>query len=168
MAQTLPEFLRARADRSFRDMLAEIQDVTIGEAFQFRVDNWPDHRWGIGQDGSIAGIVYHVAAWKQLTLPLFEPGGRPGTRDEFDAAAAPSRDDWPAIYTWLREVGKKWNARISALSDEEFDSTRDWEGAMLPISSFVVELMEHDVQHAAQIAYIKQLIACTQLHAAAR
>ncbi len=158
MTQTFCEFLRRRSERSFRLLLSEIAGLTERDVFQFRTDNWPDHRWGVGQDGSISGIVYHVAAWKQLTLPIFEPGGRPLTRAEFDAAAAPRRDNWPAIESWLRLVGEEWNARLNDLPDDEFDSTRNWEGVMLPLSSFAVEMLEHDIQHTSQIAYIKQRI----------
>ena len=74
--ETLPAFLRARGARHLRHLLAEIEGLNAQEALHFRQDNWPDHRWGIGQNGSIAGIVYHVAAWKQLTLPFLLPGGQ--------------------------------------------------------------------------------------------
>lgn len=160
MVNSQAAFLRTRAPRSFRSLLAELEGVTAHDANQFRTENWPDHRWGIGQNGSIAGIVYHVAAWKQLTLPVFEPGGRSLTRSEFDASLAPAIDDWPGICSWLHTVGGQWESRILELDDDEFDSTRDWEGSSLPLSSFVVEMVEHDIQHAAQIAYIKQLLLC--------
>jgi hypothetical protein len=91
-----------------------------------------------------------------MTLPVFEPGGRPLSRSEFDASMAPASDNWTAVELWLRQVGEAWNARMNSLADDEFDATREWEGVMLPITSFVVEMMEHDVQHASQIAYLKQ------------
>ena len=156
MPETLPIFLKRRAARSYRYLLEQTADLTSEEARKHRRTEWADHKWGIGQDGSIAGIIYHVAAWKQMTLPVFAPGGQALTRKEFDAAAAPSPDDWPAILAWLQQIGAAWIAALESLSETDFDADREWEGHVLPLSSFIVEMYEHDIQHAAQIEYLRQ------------
>jgi hypothetical protein len=156
--ETLPTFIKRRAERSFRYLLEQIEGVTEAEALQGRRSDWPDHRWGIGQDGSIAGIVYHVAAWKQMTLPLFQPGGRALERPEFDPSQAPSPNDWPGIVTWLKKVGTEWNTGLAELSEANFEEPRAWEGTTLPLGRFCIELYEHDVQHAAQIEYLRTRI----------
>ena len=154
--ETLVRYLAHRAIKSYIALLSEIDGIDSPTALRYSDPYWPDHRWGVGQNGSIAGIVYHVAAWKQMTLPLFEAGGRPHTREEFDATSAPDAADWPEIVDWLKRVGAAWNARMQALTEAEWNTCRDWEGHPMPITSFVSEMMEHDVQHASQIAYIKQ------------
>ena len=154
MAEVLTTFLRKRADQSLAYLLREAEAVDSGEAFRDRRDNWPDQRWGIGQDGSIAGILYHTAAWKQLTLPLFALDGQAGSRADFEPSTAPDRDDWPAIVDWLRRVGAEWNAQLAAA---DLDAIREWEGARLTLADYAVEMIQHDVQHAAQIEYLRQL-----------
>src|SRR5262245_15663768 len=108
MTETLPAFFKRRAERSYRYLLEQIENLTPEEALRNRRQDWPDHKWGLGQNGSIAGIVYHVAAWKQMTLPVFAPGGRARTREEFDPATAPALEDWPGIVAWLKQVGGDW------------------------------------------------------------
>ena len=159
MTVSFAAFLRGRADRSYRALLKEIDGVSQQDAERFSSSGWPDHRWGVGQNGSIAGIVYHVAAWKQMTLPVFSLAGSPLSRDQFDASAAPALSDWKALEVWITEVGDAWNRAMLAMPDLELESTRIWEGQTLPVWSFIVEMYEHDIQHASQIAYVKQLIA---------
>src|SRR5437868_6975462 len=103
MPETLPEYLRRRAVRSFRYLLREAESVSTEDALRFVSHDWPSHRFGIGQNGSMAGIVFHVAAWKQLTLPLFETRGTWIPVDSFDYSLAPAPDDWTALLAWLRE-----------------------------------------------------------------
>ncbi|HLK57365.1 MAG TPA: DinB family protein [Chthonomonadaceae bacterium] len=164
MAETLPTFLKRRAERSYRYLREQIEGLTAEEALTHYRADWPDHRWGIGQNGSIAGIVYHVATWKQLTLPVFAPGGRTLTREEFDVNAAPAPDDWAGITAWLEQIGDTWGRTLAALPDPAFDETRLWEGHSLPLSSFVVEMLEHDIQHAAQIEYLRQALVLAPVH----
>ncbi len=156
MPETLTEFVKRRAERSYRYLLRQIEGLTPEEALQDRRPAWPDQRWGIGQNGSIAGIIYHVAAWKQMTLPLFAPGGQALTREEFAATGAPALDDWPGLVAWLRQVGDAWNAELARLPDAAFDDLREWEGTTLPLIRLVVEMYEHDIQHAAQIEYLRE------------
>jgi len=159
MPPTLPEFLRKQAERSLAYLQREAAAVSVEDAFRGRRNNWPDQKWGIGQDGSIAGIVYHVAAWKQLTLPVFAPDGTPLSRADFDPSTAPDQNDWPALLAWLSQIGADWNSALAAVPDAELDAIRGWEGASLPLARIVTEMVQHDIQHAAQIEYLRQLYA---------
>ncbi len=156
MPQSLPDYLRKRATRSFRYLREQIQDVTPEQALAFGAANWPGQPYGIGQNGSIAGIVYHVAAWKQLTLPLFLPDGKAGGIADFDAGAAPDSSDWPGIVAWMERIGADWQAQLQQLPDAEFEAERDWEGATISLTDYVSEMLQHDIQHAAQIEYLRQ------------
>ncbi|MCW3100502.1 MAG: hypothetical protein JWL77_6120 [Chthonomonadaceae bacterium] len=149
--------MKKRADHGYRYLLTQIDGLSAEEALAGSRPDWPDHRWGIGQNGSIAGIVYHVAAWKQMTLPLFQPGGRPLSREDFDADSAPALDDWAGIQAWLKQAGMAWSAELAALPTEAFDTVLTWEGITLTVAKFVAEMYEHDIQHAAQIEYLRQL-----------
>lgn len=154
--ETLGTFLKKRAERSYSRLLTQIEGLSAEEALAGSRSDWPDHRWGIGQNGSIAGIVYHVAAWKQMTLPMLAPNGRPLSREEFDADTAPAPDDWQGIQAWLKQVGMAWSAELAALSTETFDRILIWEGHPSTVAEFVVEMVEHDIQHTSQIEYLRQ------------
>ncbi len=157
--ETLATFLKYRAERSYRYLMAQIDGLSAEEALAGSRADWPDHAWGIGQNGSIAGIVFHVAAWKQMTLPIFQPGGRPLTREEFDTDTAPALDDWQGIQAWLKQVGMAWSAELAALPPEAFERELPWEGTdrTIPLWKFIAEMYEHDIQHASQIEYLRQL-----------
>jgi hypothetical protein len=154
--ETLADFLKGRAKRSFRKLLEQVEGVTPEEALRDLRPNWPDQRWGIGQNGSIAGLVYHVAAWKQMTLPLFRSGSRALMREEFDPNTVPATDDWPGLVAWLKRAGLNWNRAVNRLPEAAFDETRAWDGMTLTLGKIIVEMIEHDVQHTAQIAYLRQ------------
>ncbi len=156
MPETVAEFIKRRAERSFRELLEQTEGLTPEEALRDRRPNWPGQRWGIGQDGSIAGIVYHVTAWKQMVLPLLQPGGKALTQAEFDTEAAPDRDDWPGMAAWCKQVGTAWNAELAQLPEAAFEERREWEGMTLTLGRILVEMVEHDIQHAAQIEYLRQ------------
>ncbi|HLJ55081.1 MAG TPA: DinB family protein [Chthonomonadaceae bacterium] len=154
MTESLPAYLKRRAARSLEYLLREAEAVSAEEARRGRRSDWPAQPWGIGQDGSIAGIVCHVAAWKQITLPLLDGTHPPAAHDDLPHF---NSDDWPAVLAWLRSIGETWLSALEALPDTEFDSPRDWEGGQITVARLATELVQHDVQHAAQIEYLRQL-----------
>ena len=156
MPQSAPEFLKGRAVRSFRYLLREAESVSAEEAVRFARSDWPSHRFGIGQNGSIAGIVYHVAAWKRVTLPLLAQNGPILPIEEFDRGSAPEWNDWPALLGWLKSVGEEWSQTALARPDAAFDELRNWGKETITLAEYVAEMVEHDTQHAAQIEYLRQ------------
>ena len=154
--EELAAFLKNRAEHGYRDLGAQIEGLSATEALAGRRADWPDHRWGVGQNGSIAGIVYHVAAWKQMMLPIFQPDGRLLSRAEFDVETAPALDDWQGIQAWLKQVGMAWSAELAQLPVEDFDRLVPWGSTSLTVANIVVEMVEHDIQHASQIEYLRQ------------
>ncbi len=164
MAEKLVDFLKKRATRSFRDILREVEGLTPEQALHGRSKNWPSQKWGVGQDGSIAGIVYHVAAWKQMSLKILDPTISVVQSELFDLASAPSPDDWEGILRWLRSIGEEWNAAIQNLPPEEFDVRKVWEDESMLISDYIAHLYEHNLQHASQIEYLKQTLIKFDLH----
>lgn len=156
MSLLLSDFLRTQAERSLRYLLRETEELTAEDAFRYASPHWPAHKWGIGQNGSVAGLVYHVAAWKVLTLPLFEPGGKFLLPDTLDTLSPPAPDDWRAVRNWLKETGERWNERLAQVTEDEISGVRDWGGQSLTLALYIAEMIEHDVQHAAQIEYLKQ------------
>ena len=158
MPETLMTFAKARTERSYRKLWEQIESLTAEEALQGRQENhWPGHKWGIGQDGSIVGLVYHTAAWKQMTLPVLKPGGKSILQEEFDVSAYPQPTDWEGVRAWFQEVGVAFNEAVNQLQEADWDRVMDWEVETFTVGRIVVELYEHDIQHTAQIEYLRQL-----------
>ena len=155
MPQTLPEFLRQRTVRACRAFQKEIDTVSVEEAFRDASPNWQSHKWGIGQNGSLAGIVYHVTAWLILTLPILE-GGNPLSGTNFEAHFALSQDDWQGIRSWFNVTVALWTQALADLPDADFDRTVDWEGQTITVAVYLVDMYEHFTYHDGQIQYLKQ------------
>ncbi len=156
MSETLSSYLKRRGGKAYRSLLNEIEGVDAEQALAGRRSHWTSHRWGVGQNGSIAGIVYHVAAWKSMTLMMFDPELKTLETVAFDVASAPAPDDWEGIVVWLKTVGDRWNEALQTLPDAEFDKEKIWEGSSLTVAEFIAEMYEHDVQHASQIENLFQ------------
>ena len=156
MSESISDFLKHRGDKAYRSLLNEIEGVDAEQALAGKRSHWTSHRWGVGQNGSIAGIVYHVAAWKSMTLEMFDTELKTLETVAFDGASAPAPDDWEGIVAWLKTVGDQWNEALQNLTGAEFDTEKIWEGSSLTVAEFVTEIYEHDVQHASQIEYLRQ------------
>ena len=155
MTDTLDLHLKRRAAHALRDFKRSIEGLTEEEARRDGRPSWPGQKWGLGQDGSIAGIVYHVAAWKSLSLPLLK--GEPAPpMEQFDSARVAGHNDWTGIVAWFLEIADEWNAAVASLPEEAFDEQRELEGQTMTLAALVTEIYEHDLQHAAQIDYLRQ------------
>ena len=156
MTPTLPEFLTAQAEHALRYLLRETETLTPAEACADAHAAWPSQQWGIGQNGSIAGIAYHVTAWKALSLPLLTPGAQALPREALATLAPPDPMAWLAVRDWLIEIGTAWNAALNGLPASRYGEEIVWEGQRLPFWKFVAHMIAHDTQHAAQIEYLRQ------------
>ena len=135
-------------------------------------------RKGIGQVQAIdsaepgqAGIWRTIAHMRQLNTAKTAPGpaqadaalsfqawyeGLHGAR-AFEALERAPRLAWADYLAWFQQVGAAWNAALSALSEADFDAVRQWDGTTLTLAKLIVEIYEHDIQHAAQLEYLRQL-----------
>src|SRR3954447_11268832 len=65
------------------------------------------YRWGVGLDGSIAGIVWHVAAWKHVVAAGLLTGAFPQ-----ENAASPPAPGWPELRRWLAASHERLLAQL--------------------------------------------------------
>lgn len=159
------QYQRQRVDHAKRYFLRVLEGVTPEMAYLFSSSTWPKHKWHIGQNGSIAGLVYHVIVWKLLTLPVLE--GKPANLDvsAFDMQSAPDISDWPYLSSWAVQVSNRWDKRLNELSDDAIETTLcAWDnGEMVPLTRIITDIYEHDIQHAAQIEYLLARIEAEKL-----
>lgn len=151
---TLPLYLKQHAAQQTRRFLEIVADVSPEQATADRDPHWPTQRWGIGQDGSILGIVCHVAAWKEITLSLLTPDRKPISREELEARPLPS--EWSDVCAWYTQISREWSKALDAMPEAQFSESIVWEGQFWPLGAMIAEIIAHDVQHSAQIEYLLQ------------
>ena len=155
IAETLIGHLKRSTREAFDYLRKQGEEVTPEEARLYSSVNWPTHKFGIGQDGSISGIVYHVTAWKWLTLPLLSEGGTVREMSAFRAIEKPPIEKYAEVWKWFLEVGEAWNTALDHLPEEALTQTLEWGAETVTVAQYIEEMRMHDIQHAAQIEYLK-------------
>ncbi|HEY3267748.1 MAG TPA: hypothetical protein VGM37_12530 [Armatimonadota bacterium] len=143
--------IKERCEASFAEFLEAIDGVTEAEAGAFRIPNWPTHEWHAGEDGSIAGLAWHVAVWKGVYLSALRTGSF-GDRSRM----RPDEDTWAGRTDWLRRTHAslmEYLARLEA-SGVETLTVDNRERRLSAI--FADDFTEHDRYHAAQVWYLRQ------------
>jgi uncharacterized damage-inducible protein DinB len=129
-----------------------VEGLSAAQACEGARPDWRRYRWGTGLDGSIAGIVWHAAAWKQIFAQGLETGAFPGEDD----VASPGTD-WPTLREWLADGQARMESAFERLSDAALAEIGDWEGHREPLARLLTYLIEHDVYHAGQVELLRQL-----------
>lgn len=150
--QTLREHLRWQLRSGYRSMEAAIEGLTEARALEEARADWRRYRWGSGLDGSIAGIVWHVALWKQNFAQGLETGEFPA-----EASLKPPATDWPSLTAWLTEGQARLAGAVERLSEADLAEPRQWEGMTRPLARLLSYIIEHDFYHAGQIELLRQL-----------
>jgi hypothetical protein len=149
---TLHEHLRDRLAASFRQLERALDGVDDAMARAGVDPNWTRSRRGAGLDGSVAGIVHHVAAWKAISAAGLETGRFPG-----QAEVAPGTPGWEGLLSWLRESHARLAAALAALTDAGLERVVTFDGEEMSLALVFTHLLEHDQYHAGQVNLLRQL-----------
>ena len=149
---SLRDYLRQQLRSSYRDLAKAIGGLSEAQAREGARAGWRRYRWGVGLDGSIAGIVWHAAAWKQIFVQGLETGIFPAEGDVVPPAA-----DWAGLQVWLADGQARLEAAFDRLSDDDLAAAREWEGETAPVLQLLTYLIEHDIYHAGQVELLRQL-----------
>lgn len=154
----LGNYLERQLGRGHRELAQSLEGVTAEEAGLGKRPSWRRYRFGTGLDGSIAGIVWHVAAWKHVIADGLEGGGFPDAE-----AVLPHGSGWSGLQEWLAAG----HARLSRIFAENVP-TEGWlerqvllEGEILTIADLFTIVIEHDHYHAGQINLLRQQMGHT-------
>src|SRR4051794_20917353 len=95
---SLHAYLRNRLEHAYRELERSLDGVDAVEACWGADPRWSRYRHGAGLDGSIQGIVRHVAAWKHVVAD-----GLDSRSDAFPDAEAvlPHEEGWAGLRAWL-------------------------------------------------------------------
>lgn len=149
------DLLRSQADEAHRDLLAALEGVD--EPLAWAQVPLAEGRY-LHTNGSILGIVQHLASSKIMYASAAFWGGRPSWREtaaEFDAIGA----SWPASKALLASAHARFMAAWQEVDLGEVRPTirtEDW-----PVWRIVSLLSHHESYHAGQTELLKSTLAPT-------
>ncbi|HWP31405.1 MAG TPA: DinB family protein [Fimbriimonadales bacterium] len=115
----------------------------------------PKHHGFPWMDGSIRDIVYHVTGDKLVQISTAFEGGIV-TWDTLKSEL--EKENMETMMKQLQEANNKVVNKLRDLSDEELPlKVSTWGGKRMTIMEFFLMLIEHDIYHAGQIRYIRNI-----------
>jgi uncharacterized damage-inducible protein DinB len=148
----LKNYLRLGVTRAYRQLSRSLAGLEPEDARRGADPNWKQYRHGTGLDGSIEGIVRHVAAWKHVAAAGLESGTFPDP----ESLAPPAYETWTALLERLRDGHHRLTRALDALPPADLDREVTLEGETMPLWAVLTHMLEHDQYHAGQINLLRQ------------
>lgn len=146
------DLLRAQAEYGYGELLKALEGVSERHAWARLPEVGNDY---INTDGSIQGIVLHVASGKRMYGSVsfrnseFRWRGVAEEMDRFEP-------DWNAALRYLEESHRYWLSTWADLSDEDLETVVPHPvGQSLPAWRILEIVIHHDSYHAGQIALLR-------------
>src|SRR5262249_49088523 len=136
-----------------------LETVTEAQAGRDRRADWPSHKNHVAQDGSIAGIVYHLAAWKRAFTEYLR-----GNVVDYRTVGPPN-PTWEELKVWLAQTGQEWPAAATARPEAELETPLSLPGLengwwYTPLN-MMQEMLDHETEHLGQIHYLLEAQQCS-------
>lgn len=147
----LRSYLLERLDHGQRSLEDALEGVTDVQARAGADPQWKRYRFGVGLDGSIAGILHHVAAWKHAIADGLEGGGFPDV-----TALYPHDSGFEGLRYWLSSGHARIQRSLERMRPETLDRRLVLEGESLTVAQLLSIVIEHDHYHAGQINLLRQ------------
>ena len=148
---TLYAYLLDRLGHAHRALMRALDGVSEADAFRGASENWRRYRYGTGLDGSIAGIVWHVAAWRHVAADGVEGGVFPDAE-----AVLPHDSGWTGRLAWLESGHARMVRALEELPPERLDEMVQWDEFRMPLHEVFSHMIEHDHYHAGHINLLLQ------------
>ena len=155
---SLHAFLLEKSRDRFAATLRVVENLPEEDALRDSRPDWPRHDYWVGQDGSIAGIVHHLAAWRDAYCELLR--GRNVEPTDLHPPAA----GWPGLKQWLAESADDWLSLVESIPESESEVPLNVPGVSLGLTPLKMmwEMLEHEIEHSGQITYILESRKCAQ------
>lgn len=147
----MPSEIETGYRAAWEELKAALDGVGPDEAAAFITSNWPKHDDWSGEDGSISGIVFHIAAWKEA----YADGLETGTWGD-EKSVKPQTDSWAGRLNWLEAQNDRLLNALRHLEQAEATSVLVSDRPYTLQAIFHDSMGHHDVYHAAQINYLRQ------------
>lgn len=151
MPLSLHDHLRRRLPAAYRQLSRAFAGVADADAAAGARGDWQQYRFGVGLDGSIRGIILHVAAWKRAAAEGLESGSFPPVEE-----ALPEALNWEELLGALGREQARLEATLEKLAPEDLEREVVWEGQPMTTAEVFTHLLEHDQYHAGQINLLRQ------------
>ncbi|MFN3649284.1 MAG: DinB family protein [Armatimonadota bacterium] len=148
---SLHDYLRARHGGAYRALLRSLNGLTEQQALEGASPHWKRYRLGTGLDGSIAGIVWHVAAWKAVAADGLDTGLFPDAE-----AVLPAESTWAGLLSWLELSHSRLTRYLDEAPPEALSHTVTVEGEAMRVYELFGHWIEHDQYHAGQVNLLRQ------------
>ncbi len=148
---TLKDYLRSQIAHGYRAFCGTLEGVTEEQARAGGSETWRRYRFGVGLDGSIAGIVWHVAVWKHVVADGIDGGSFPDAE-----AVLPHGWGWSGQLEWLASGHARLLRVLDELPEVQLERTVVLEGEHLSLLAVFNIIVEHDHYHAGQVNLIRQ------------
>jgi uncharacterized damage-inducible protein DinB len=144
--------MRAFSESPWHSLLSALKGIS--EKTFFFVPQ--QHRGFPWMDGSIRDIVYHVTGDKIVQLSAAFGGGK----ETWDSLASKlSKSDMAKMMRELHDAFELERSKLKSLSDDELEQkVTTWGGKRMKACDLFLMLIEHDLYHAGQIRYIRNVI----------
>jgi uncharacterized damage-inducible protein DinB len=155
---TIREYLLMRTRQRFAATLKALEGVTEEQAVADRRENWPLHDYHVAQDGSILGLVCHLAAWKETWIEYF----RGNVVDQ--RSVVPENLTFAEAVAWLERANAAWLEAAAAIPEEALETPLN-----LPVDpwhtplNMIQEIHDHEVEHCGQINYLIEARKCASV-----
>jgi uncharacterized damage-inducible protein DinB len=148
---SLHNHLKARTAAAYRQLAKSLAGLPPEDALRGADPRWRQYRHGIGLDGSIAGIVRHVATWKHAAAEGVTTGAFPSPE-----GLHPPGPEWADLHAWLEEGQARLVRVLEGLDPADLERAVRWDGQPLILLDVYTHLIEHDQYHAGQVNLLRQ------------
>ena len=150
------EFLIEQSRSRFTATLKLVEGLSELQAREDAKQDWPTHEYHVGQDGSIAGIVHHLAAWRQVYVELLRG------RNLEPTDVSPLEPGWGGLKRWLAESAEEWLALVESIPESKVEvpiNVPEVSAGLTPLK-MMWTMLEHEIEHSAQITYLLERRKC--------
>jgi uncharacterized damage-inducible protein DinB len=146
------DLLKHESDLAFSELLTTLEGVTEGQAWAILPQGGTDY---LNTDGSIHGIVLHLASCKRMYGSVGFRNTEIRWRDCGDDMER-FEPSWTAALDYLNESHRYWLTTWAALEDADLDVGRPhFRGVTWPAWKIIARMIQHDSYHAGQIAVLR-------------
>jgi uncharacterized damage-inducible protein DinB len=146
------ELLKADAEYAYSDLMVALEGVTEAQAWAVLPNLGPDY---LHSDGSIHGLVHHIAGGKKINGSVCFRNTEFRWRDIY-ADAQRIEPSWEKALEYLAECHDYWMGSWADITDDQLQEMRptNWK-----TDRTVLEILRiitlHDTYHGGQIAVVR-------------
>lgn len=155
------DVLKADAEYAFGEVEKALDGVTQSQAWAVLPNLGPDY---LHTDGSIHGLVHHLAGMKKMHASTCFRDSEFRWRDLYTFTQT-IEPDWEKALQFLRDAHQYWMESWAHLTDEDLEDIRPTNWSSDRSALEIIRIAnQHDSYHAGQIAVLRYGVSETNDH----